>query len=55
MDPYVAGYRNAARHLLALGLIPAPCKRELQSLWTSSREDRELVSTISESWESLSD
>ncbi len=55
MDPYVAGYRKAAKHLLALGLTPAPCKQELQSLWASSREDRDLVAAISESWESLSD
>ncbi len=54
MDPYVTGYRKAAKHLLALGYPPAPCLDELQSLWSASPEDRELVATISTSWETIS-
>jgi hypothetical protein len=51
MNPYVRGYRRAARHLLAAGLLPAPCIPEMQALWANSREDRELVREIAEHWE----
>lgn len=51
MTPYARAYRRAARHLLALGLTPAPCLREMRELWANSREDRELVQHISERWE----
>lgn len=47
----VNGYRRAARHLLAAGLLPAPCKAELQALWATSREDRQLVAEITSRWE----
>lgn len=50
MDAYVKGYRRAAAHLLARGLLPAPCRDELQELWVAGPEDRELVSEISERW-----
>lgn len=50
-DPYIDGYRKAARHLLALGYTPAPFKPELQALWTASREDRQLVQAIAQKWE----
>ena len=42
---------RAARHLLALGLLPAPCKAELQALWTGTPEDRALVQEICTHWE----
>lgn len=51
MDPYVNGYRRATRHLLALGLLPVPCKRELQAMWVNSAEDRAIVREICERWE----
>lgn len=51
MSPYVTGYRKAARHLLSLGLLPAPCTPEVQLLWATSAEDRELVAQITEHWE----
>lgn len=51
MDAYTRGYRRAAKHLLACGLLPAPCKGEMQQLWSGSREDRALVQTIAENWE----
>jgi hypothetical protein len=50
-DPYVSGYRRAARHLLAAGLLPAPCLPEMQAMWSLSREDREIVQEIAENWE----
>lgn len=51
MDAYIRGYRRAARHLLAAGLLPAPCRAELQALWTNSVEDRQLVAEISQRWD----
>jgi hypothetical protein len=50
-DPYVLGYRRACRHLLAAGLLPAPCLPEMQAMWASSREDRAIVRLIAGSWE----
>jgi hypothetical protein len=50
-DAYVRGYRRACRHLLAAGLLPAPCMPELQELWSGSREDRVLVQQITSRWE----
>lgn len=47
----VNGYRKAAKHLIGLGLIPAPCKPELQALWRESPEDRQLVAEITQRWE----
>lgn len=51
MNPYVRGYRRAARHLLDLGLLPAPCRDEMRVLWANSPEDRQLVTYIAERWE----
>lgn len=51
MDAYTHGYRRACQHLLAAGLLPAPCLPELQELWTGSREDRAIVRSIVERWE----
>lgn len=48
---YVRGYRRACRHLLAVKLLPAPCREELQVLWAGSRDDRQLVQEISRRWE----
>jgi hypothetical protein len=50
-DAYVRGYRRACRHLLAAGLLPAPCLPEMREMWASSREDRAIVRLIAESWE----
>lgn len=51
MDAYTRGYRKATRHLLAAGLLPAPCRPELQAMWAHSREDRDIVRLICERWE----
>jgi hypothetical protein len=48
---YVRGYRRACQHLLAAGLIPAPCLPELQAMWVGSREDRAIVQQICSRWE----
>ncbi|MDQ1248562.1 MAG: hypothetical protein QG597_2935 [Actinomycetota bacterium] len=50
MDAYARGYRRAAMHLIAAGLLPAPCTDELQALWRESAEDRRLVAEITENW-----
>jgi hypothetical protein len=54
MDAYTKGYRRACGHLLAAGLLPAPCLPELQVLWGGSREERALVQEISSRWEMTS-
>ena len=51
MDAYTRGYRRAAMHLIAAGLLPAPCTDELQALWRESAEDRRLVAEITQQWE----
>lgn len=53
MDAYVRGYRRAAAHLIAAGLLPAPCLEELRALWRESPEDRRLVAVITEHWEAM--
>ena len=51
-DPYVLGYRKAAKSLLRQGICPAPFRHELQVLWSQGdRSDRELVQEISKRWE----
>ncbi|MDQ1307870.1 MAG: hypothetical protein QG671_3704 [Actinomycetota bacterium] len=54
MDAYTRGYRRAAKHLIAAGLLPAPCTDELQALWRESAEDRRLVAEITENWRTAS-
>lgn len=49
-NAYVRGYRRAVGHLLAAGLLPAPCDEGLRFMWANSAEDRALVRTISERW-----
>lgn len=51
MDAYARGYRRACRHLLAAGLLPAPCRDELQAMWVNSSEDRAMVQEICQRWE----
>jgi hypothetical protein len=50
MDPYLRGYRRAAKHLLAAGLLPAPCPDGLRFMWQAGPEDRAAVREISERW-----
>lgn len=52
MDAYTRGYRRAAHHLRSAGLVAAPCRDELQQMWSEGdREDRQLVAEISSRWE----
>lgn len=48
---YTRGYRKAARHLLAAGLLPAPCPDGLRFMWRNSAGDRAIVREICENWE----
>jgi hypothetical protein len=47
----VDGYRDAAQHLRALGLLPAPLIPEMHALWARGGTDRRLMSEIAERWE----
>jgi hypothetical protein len=47
----VDGYRDAALHLLAEGLIPAPNIKAMRELWRRGRDEQNLARTISELWE----
>lgn len=49
-DHYIDGYRDAAEHLLAQGLTPAPNVPAMRGLWRRGGTDRELVQAISERW-----
>lgn len=44
------GYREAAQHLLALGLTPAPNLPAMRAMWRRGGEDRHLVGRIAELW-----
>lgn len=50
-DQYVDGYRNAAEHLLANGLTPAPNLIAMRAMWRRGGTDRDLVRAIAERWE----
>lgn len=45
------GYSDAAQHLLALGLLPAPNVPAMRMLWRRGGDERSLVGRISERWE----
>jgi hypothetical protein len=47
----VDGYRDAALHLRALGLLPAPLLPEMRALWRRGPEERRLVAEIASRWE----
>lgn len=47
---YLRGYRRATKHLLASGLLPAPCPEGLRFMWRASADDRRIVRHISERW-----
>jgi hypothetical protein len=50
-EPPVAGYEDAAVHLLELGLTPGLCLPALRRMWRSGSESRRVAQTISERWE----
>lgn len=49
-DQFVDGYRDAALHLLAEGLLPAPNVEALRALWRRGGEDQQLARRIAEDW-----
>lgn len=50
-DRYVDGYRDAAQHLLATGMTPAPNLAAMRVMWRRGGGDRDLVRTVSGRWE----
>lgn len=49
-DQYIDGYRDAAQHLLAHGLTPAPNVVAMRGLWGRGGTDRDLARTVAERW-----
>jgi len=47
----ISGYRDAAEHLLHLGLLPAPLLPEMRALWRRGPEEQRLVAEITSRWE----
>jgi hypothetical protein len=50
-DRYVDGYRDAAEHLLAQGLPPAPNLPAMRVMWRRGGTDQRLALRIAEVWE----
>jgi len=50
-EAYVDGYRDAARHLLAQGLLPAPNVPAMRVMWGRRGADQRLARTLAESWQ----
>lgn len=50
-EPLTVGYEPAARHLLALGLTPAPNVAAMREIWKANAESRRIVQIIVERWE----
>ena len=50
-ESYVDGYRDAARHLLAQGLLPAPNAPAMRVLWGRRGADQRLARTLAEHWQ----
>lgn len=50
-DSYVDGYRDAALHLLAQGLLPAPNVPAMRVLWGRRGADQRLARTLAEHWQ----
>lgn len=50
-DQYIDGYRDAAQHLLANGMTPAPNLAAMRAMWRRGGPDRDLVRAIAERWE----
>ena len=50
-DRYIDGFRDAAKHLLASGMTPAPDLTAMRALWRRGGAERDLVRAIAERWE----
>jgi hypothetical protein len=53
-DRQIAGYEDAASHLLAAGLLPAPNVVALRSMWKAGGRSRRVAQIIAHSWEMAS-
>lgn len=50
-DQYIDGYRDAAQHLLAQGLTPAPNLPAMRGMWKRGGDDQRLAVRIAQLWE----
>lgn len=50
-EPLTDGYRDAAHHLLTLGLTPCPNRPAMRAMWRNGGRDREIARVIAERWE----
>lgn len=50
-DNYVDGYRDAAEHLLASGLAPAPNLPAMRTMWKRGGNEQRLAMRIAELWQ----
>ncbi|OWL92844.1 hypothetical protein B7435_33390 [Mycolicibacterium peregrinum] len=50
-DQYIDGYRDAAQHLLAQGLTPAPNLPAMRGMWKRGGDDQRLAMRIAQLWE----
>lgn len=50
-DQYIDGYRDAAQHLLAQGLTPAPNLPAMRGMWKRGGDDQRLAVRIAQRWE----
>jgi hypothetical protein len=49
-EPGERGYGDAAAHLLALGLTPAPNAPALRAMWKAGNESRHAAQVVAERW-----
>lgn len=50
-DQAIDGYRDAAKHLLAQGLAPAPNFPAMREMWKRGGDDQRLAVQIAQHWE----
>lgn len=50
-EQFINGYRDAAKHLLAAGLTPAPNVRVMRAMWARGGDDQRLAMRVAEAWE----
>lgn len=50
-ERYVDGYRDAAQHLLAVGMTPASNVDAMRAMWRRGGTDQRLAAELAERWE----
>lgn len=50
-EKYVDGYRDAAQHLIDVGLTPAPNLRAMRVMWRRGAGEQRLAVRLAERWE----